>query len=148
MALPTPRLDHEVAQAPSGRIYLVGGEHGEWSRPVPDVEVYDPPTGLWWSIPDPFATRRIAAAFADPYVHVVGGDDYRDFHRALDTRTDAWVGLPRIPHPLEWPKLIHWEGALWLIGGFRTTEDGGLEIVADVYRLDLDSLTDGRVPGS
>lgn len=142
--LHTPRLDHELVRDEAGLLYFVGGQHGEFPRVFPDVDVYDPGTGGWLTVGDPFATWHSAAAYAAPYVHVVGGDEHRDVHRALDTRTYTWVALPRIPFPLEWPQLVSWDGALWLIGGFRTTETDGREIEARVWRLDLDDLGRSR----
>jgi hypothetical protein len=140
ITLLTPRQDHEVVRIPGDLTYFVGGEHGLFSLIYPDVEVYDEVGGGWRTVLDPHPTRRIAAAFAEPYIHVVGGDAYRDFHRALDTRSDEWVGFGPLPYPLEWPELIQWQGDLWLIGGLRSTGTGPPQVVDDVWRMDLDAV--------
>lgn len=108
-------------------------------RIFPDTEIYDHGSETWSSVEDPLATHRIGAVFAFPYVHVVGGADLRNVHRGLDTRTHEWRVFPGLPREVEWPKLIHWRGELWLIGGYFFA-GAASTVYSEVWRLDLVDL--------
>lgn len=94
----------------------------------------------WQTFTDPRRTSRIGAASSAPHVHIVGGDLYGTFHRAIDTRDNHWVGFPQIPYPVEFPELVQWEGALWLIGGFMTAEGNGRLMLDAVKTLGLSEV--------
>lgn len=142
--LPTPRWDHEAVPTPEGLTYLVGGEDGRFPRVFPDVEFYDAVADEWSSVPDPFATNRVAAAYVEPFVHVVGGQDVQSIHRALDTRNGEWVAHPSLPAPLDWSKLVLWQDALWLIGG-STPQEGAPQLLHDeVWYMEVDDIGQAR----
>lgn len=139
-SIPNPRLDHEAVVA-GGEVYLIGGRVPNEVNRNAQMDRFD--GSVWSTVADSFATHRLAATHVAPLIHVVGGTSTLDWHRVFDPRTQSWDRLPGLPHRLEWPQLIGWEGALWIIGGLEVPEGGPTEIQSRVMRLALQDLGRG-----
>ena len=97
--MPTPR-QHAGAFAVDGLLYVVGGDTG-CSAYGNLLDVYDPGTDLWSSLP-PMPTPRgtFAAAVLNGQIYVVGGvggafGDMVDNVEAYDPVTNTWSTAAR-----------------------------------------------------
>jgi N-acetylneuraminic acid mutarotase len=103
--LPNPR-NHLAATVLDGRIYAVGGQHGEHSSLVTqsDVHAWDPATNAWTQVASlPKARGHIAAStfVMDGRIIVVGGETSHGSGiadvTAYDPAANAWTALSPLP---------------------------------------------------
>jgi len=97
--LPTP-LNHAMAAAVNGKIYLIGGQTDSGSTSFVDtVYAYDPVTTNWTSRAHmPTARSAGAAAVIGDLIYVAGGrpPQGQDF-AVYDTQSNTWQTLPNMP---------------------------------------------------
>jgi N-acetylneuraminic acid mutarotase len=119
--MPSPR-EHLGAAAIDGQLYVVGGR---WSQGnVATLEVYDPATNAWASLPDmPTARGGFQAAAVNDLLYAGGGEAFTGggctFERAevYDPAAATWARLPDMLSPRHGIAAVGLEGRLYIIGG-------------------------------
>jgi len=109
--MPTAREGARAVTLPDGRIAVIGGgslcgtnlcDHGVvYDR----VEVYDPVTNSWATLPHMLTPRyRPAVAFLGGHLYAIGGSDGHSVvasAEVLDLATNTWSTAPSLPHPVQ-----------------------------------------------
>jgi N-acetylneuraminic acid mutarotase len=131
----TPR-EHLAATALGGRVYAVAGRRAGYDTNLSIVEVLDPATRRWRTLPSVPSTRggTAAAAIAGRIVSVGGEEPAGAIADvwAYDVRTRRWSRLPDLPTPR------HGLGAVALGGRVFTVAGGprpGLTVSGAVESL-------------
>ncbi len=137
--LPTPR-EHLSAAVTDGKLYVIGGR---WSGigNLDTVEVYDPATDEWMTLPAmPTPRGGLTAAALDEQIHVTGGEAFepsRTFgeHEVYDVTRERWFALPDLPTPRHGLASIGLDGRWYVIGG---GPEAGLSVsdVVEIYTVD------------
>jgi len=127
--LPNPR-NHLAGAALGGRIYAVGGQHGENERTgnQRQVDAYDPATDSWTQVADlPSARGHVAtsAVVVAGRIVVIGGTEQGNVASALveayDPAANAWLALPALPQGRKSPVAGLIGGDLYVAtGSFKT----------------------------
>ncbi len=133
--LPTP-LNHSVAAAVGGRIYVIGGQSDSGGSSFVDlVFAYDPATRAW-SAREPMLSPRsaMASAVIGTRIYVAGGRPPRGSDFAVyDTERDEWTSLPPLPTQRNHLAAAAIGGRVYVAGGreecgFTSAPIGVLEI--------------------
>lgn len=118
--LPTPR-EHLAAAVVDGRLYAIGGRAG--GANLGTVEVYDPSSGAWASLPElPTPRSGLTAGVLDGRIHVLGGEtlgDGRTFdaHEVFDPAAASWSPGPPLPTSRHGLASAVVDGRLYVVGG-------------------------------
>ncbi|MCO6450253.1 MAG: hypothetical protein J5I90_05635 [Caldilineales bacterium] len=141
-AMFTPR-SRAAAGVIDGRLYVVGGETS--SDDTDALEVYDPESDSWQSLPPrPIAARGAAAAGIDGNLYVAGGcSDHEPLDRLdrFDPQSGEWQQLASLPEPRCGLALVSYNGRLYAAGGWDGSQ------VTDslfVYDIASDHWEEGR----
>ncbi|PWR12121.1 peptidase S8 [Micromonospora acroterricola] len=134
--LPTAR-SKPVAAAVAGKLYVIGG-WGADNNPVASVDVFDPATGTWGTVPaatNPFPVAAAGQAVAGGKVYLVGGcldSDCTVSDRLVvfDPATGAFRTAAAYPHPVSWLSCGGIGSAVYCAGGTGGTE------YTDAHRYD------------
>ena len=132
-----------------GLIYVVGGNRrGHMSGYVPWLDVFDPASGAWRSLPDaPNARDHFHAAEIDGHIYAAGGrrsshdtGEGMSFHvaevDAYDIASGQWRTLPAsLPTLRSGAAAVAFDGALVVMGGESQSQQRGH---AEVERLDVE----------
>jgi Ca2+-binding RTX toxin-like protein len=101
--LPNPR-NHMTSAALNGKVYAIGGQHGnnENAGNQAEVDVYDPQTDSWNRAADlPEARGHAVALVMNGRIIVLGGALNGNLKSAdvaeYDPASDAWKRLPKLP---------------------------------------------------
>ncbi|MGI5213138.1 S8 family serine peptidase [Plantactinospora sp. CA-290183] len=127
--LPTARSKPSVA-ALNGRIYVLGG-WGDGSLPVATVDVFDPASGTWRTLPgvaNPVPRAATASAASHGKVYIVGGCG--DEECAVDSTdvvvfdplTNQFTAVADYPQPVSWLACGGIGGRVYCAGGVGATE--------------------------
>jgi len=119
IAAPMPLgLNHPMAAATSGRLYVFGGDIG--GGPVPATLEYDPQTNSW-AVRSPMPTARSAAmaAVIGGRIYVAGGSPAAAGRvlEAYEPAADRWTPLPSMPTPRNHVAGGALGGRLYVVGG-------------------------------
>ncbi len=117
---PRPR-EHLAATALGGRVYAIGGRLAGYDTNLRTVEVYDPRTNRWRSLPDlPDARGGTGAAAIEGRIVSVGGESPGGTNATvwfLAPRAGEWMRLPDLPTPRHGLGVVALEGRVWVIAG-------------------------------
>jgi hypothetical protein len=101
--LPNPR-NHLGSAVIDGRLYVVGGQHGQDAPATSQAEldVYDPTTNTWaLRAPMPTALSHIAATTVNGQLIVLGGETAYNVNTAITSSynpaTNVWTSLSPLP---------------------------------------------------
>jgi N-acetylneuraminic acid mutarotase len=120
--LPGPRpREHLAATALGGRVYAIGGRRAGYDSNLATVQVFDPHTDRWRSLPDLPAPRggTGAAAIGGRLVSV-GGESPQGTESAvwaLRPSSRRWVRLPDLPTPRHGLGVVALRGRVWVVAG-------------------------------
>lgn len=125
LAAPLPMvLNHTMAAAVNGKIYLIGGQQNAESDParagfVDTVFEYDPLQNTWTRrAPMPTARGGGAAAVVDGRIYVAGGRPPRGGDFAVyDPGADKWTKLPDLPTQRNHIAAAAIDGKVYVAGG-------------------------------
>ena len=105
--LPTPR-NHVGSAVLDGRIYVIGGQHGNFEADGQHraVEVYDPSSGTWTAVAGlPAARSHAMWSIVSHQGHIIvaggmtNGPVTSNLVNAYDPVADVWVRLAGLPKP-------------------------------------------------
>jgi hypothetical protein len=94
------RYDHTATRLQDGRVLVVGGYGNPDTGGVSTVEVYDPATNRWSSMPEPRSLyRQTATLLPDGQVLVVGGHSTDPVTLLFNPATSTWTSIatPGVP---------------------------------------------------
>jgi N-acetylneuraminic acid mutarotase len=130
---PLTRAYHAAAVV-NGKIYVMGGA-GADNKPVLNVQVYDPATGMWAARADMPTPRGLFGASAvGTTIYAVGGTtigrDKLAVVEAYDTVTDTWTRKADMPTPRNALSTAVVDGKVYAIGGWGYDRpEGGWESI-------------------
>lgn len=127
-ALPEP-LDHAVAAAYEGKLYVVGGFDVD-RNPTGKLYIYDPMTRNWKE-GKPMPTPRGASSggFINGLLYVVGGMKNHEgdkdegpltANEAYDPHTDMWTKKSPMPTPRHHHEAVIYDNKMYVLGGRMT----------------------------
>jgi formylglycine-generating enzyme required for sulfatase activity/N-acetylneuraminic acid mutarotase len=100
----------------NNKIYCIGGYDG--SSYISTVEVYDPATDKWTTLPDMPTARAPAAAVFNNKIYVIGGGDIGTVEE-YDPSANTWV--PKTPMPtVRQPGVAMIDSIIYAIGGYNS----------------------------
>jgi N-acetylneuraminic acid mutarotase len=121
--------DHFQAVLANGSIYLPGGRNtkaseGVFGNTIAEVDVYDPATDSWITLPNNLPTRRAgnSAIFFENKIIVAGGesDTQEEAHsevEALDPLGNIWEDLAPLLNGRHGTGLLQYDGDLYIASG-------------------------------
>jgi N-acetylneuraminic acid mutarotase len=116
----TPR-EHLAAAALGGRVYAVAGRHAGYDTNLSVVEVLDPATRRWRTLPSvPSARGGTAATAIAGRIVSVGGEEPAGTIAdvwAYDVRARRWSRLPDLPTPRHGLGAVALGGRIWTVAG-------------------------------
>jgi hypothetical protein len=117
---PVPQpINHTVAAAANGRVFVLGGQTDASGEYVDDVFAYDPATEEWTTrAPMPAPRSAGAAAVIGDLIYVAGGRAGRGADFAVyDAVADEWTELPPMPTARNHLAVGAIDGRVYVAGG-------------------------------
>jgi formylglycine-generating enzyme required for sulfatase activity/N-acetylneuraminic acid mutarotase len=100
----------------NNKIYCIGGYNG--SSYVATVEVYDPATDKWATLPNMPTARAPAAATVNNKIYVIGGGDIATVQE-YDPNANTWTGKTPMP-TVRGPAVAVVGSIIYAIGGYNS----------------------------